>query len=80
MYTYKSAKKLKNLEIFRMSLPRELIYPGKHGVLTRRNIFLPVTLVEELKLIAGKSRISYAELVRQVLLKHVKQSKNRENR
>lgn len=47
------------------------IFPGKYEEMVRRNIFLPEALVHDLKFIATQQRISYSELVRQILVKHV---------
>ena len=40
---------------------------GLYEAMTRRNLFLPDKLVEQLKDIADKNSITFAELVRRVL-------------
>ena len=44
---------------------------GLYDRMTRRNLFLPDTLVEQLKVIADKHKITMAELIRQVLTDYV---------
>jgi len=50
-----------------MSLNRTVT--ESYGPQTRRNLFLPDSLLEELKTIAAKRKISYSELIRQILTK-----------
>jgi predicted DNA binding CopG/RHH family protein len=45
---------------------------GDYGRQTRRNIFLPDTLVDELKSLAADRDMTYSELVRMVLLTYVR--------
>lgn len=47
-------------------------YPGLYGPQTRRNLWLPDALLPVLKRMARKKGISYSELVRQILIDHVR--------
>ena len=49
-----------------------------YGKQTRRNIFLPDTLVSDLKVIASRRDISYSELIRQVLTAYMRQVSKKE--
>ena len=49
----------------------------EHGVLRRRNFYLPDTLISQLKEIAGSKDISYSELIRQVLMAYAKKATKR---
>lgn len=46
---------------------------GAYGAQTRRNLFLPDDLVADLKKIAEARGVSYSELIRQTLVRYVKQ-------
>lgn len=48
-------------------------FPGLYGRQTRRNLWLPDALLPVLKRMARKKGISYSELVRQILIDHVRE-------
>lgn len=59
-----------------MKYPRRGDY-GDYGRQTRRNIFLPDSLVDDLKSLAASRDMTYSELVRTVLLAYVRKLQTR---
>jgi len=49
-----------------------------YGKQTRRNLFLPDAMVDELKRIAAKSDIPYSELIRRILSVHIERMRSKE--